>query len=268
MGTSEQGLNGKIALVTGSTTGIGEAIARKLHAAGASVMIHGRRKEEAEIVVKSLNALRSGSAAYHLAELGNPEECEGLVASVLEKFRLINILVNNAALTSRSNLETTDSEVFDRIISINLRAPLLLIRSALPHFRKVGGGRVLNIGSINGHCGEANLLAYSISKGGLITLSRNLADTYGREGIMVNHFNVGWTLTPNEYALKIREGLPEDWPTRLPKTSAPSGSLLSPDQIAHFALNILSEEAGSINGAVIDLEQYPVIGRNPIKETA
>lgn len=268
MGTSEQGLNGKIALVTGSTTGIGEAIARKLHAAGASVMIHGRRKEEAEIVVKSLNALRSGSAGYHLAELGSPEECEGLVASVVEKFRIINILVNNAALTSRSSLETTDSEVFDRIISINLRAPLLLIRSALPHFRKVGGGRVLNIGSINGHCGEANLLAYSISKGGLITLSRNLADTYGREGIMVNHFNVGWTLTPNEYALKIREGLPEDWPTRLPKTSAPSGSLLSPEQIAHFALNFLSEEAGPINGAVIDLEQYPVIGRNPIKETA
>ena len=71
---------------------------------------------------------------------------------------------------------------------------------------------MLNIGSINAYCGERNQLAYSISKGGLMTLTRNLADAHGTEGIRVNQLNVGWTLTPNEFALKMKEGLPEDWP--------------------------------------------------------
>jgi NAD(P)-dependent dehydrogenase (short-subunit alcohol dehydrogenase family) len=265
--TREPVLQGKVALVTGSTTGIGEAIARKLHGAGARVVIHGQSEQDAQAVFQSLEAERPGEAFVHIAELEDPEECERLVEATAAHFGGIDILVNNAAVMTRSNLETTDAALFDRILATNLRAPLLLTRAALPHFRKNGGGRVLNIGSINGYCGEANLLAYSLSKGGLITFSRNLADAHGREGLIVIHFNVGWTLTPNEYALKMREGLPADWPTRLPRTTAPSGALLSPQQIAHFALAFLSEDAGPVNGAVIDLEQYPVIGRNPLKET-
>ncbi len=82
----------------------------------------------------------------------------------------------------------------------------------------------------------------------------------------MNHFNVGWVLTPNEYALKVREGLPEEWPQHVPATFAPSGRLLSPDEIAHFALAFVSPEGLPVNGAVVDLEQFPVIGRNPCKD--
>ena len=106
------------------------------------------------------------------------------------------------------------------MIAINVRAPLLLIQAAVPHL-KARAGCVLNIGSINGYCGEANLLAYSISKGGLMTLSRNLADALGRDGVRVNHFNVGWVLTPNEYQVKIADGLPPDWPERVPQDQGP-----------------------------------------------
>ena len=112
------------------------------------------------------------------------------------------------------------------------------------------------------------MLAYSICKGGLMTLTRNLADAHGTEGIRVNQLNVGWTLTPNEWALKMKEGLPEDWPSRLPKTLAPSGRLLSPDDIARAAVYFLSAEAALINGAILDVEQYPLIGRNPTKEVS
>jgi NAD(P)-dependent dehydrogenase (short-subunit alcohol dehydrogenase family) len=87
---------------------------------------------------------------------------------------------------TRSSLETTDVDCFDRTIAVNLRAPLLLTQAALPHFRRQGAGRVLNIGSINGYCGERNLLAYSISKAGLMALTRNVADAYGPEGVRVN----------------------------------------------------------------------------------
>ena len=77
---------------------------------------------------------------------------------------------------------------------------------------------MLNIGSINAYCGERTMFAYSICKGGLMTLTRNLADAHGAEGIRVNQLNVGWTLTPNERALKMKEGLPEDWPSKLPRS--------------------------------------------------
>ena len=102
-------------------------------------------------------------------------------------------------------------------------------------------GTVLNIGSVKDYCGEKNQLTYAISKAGLMTLSRNLADALGQDGIRVNHFNLGWVLTPNEYALKQREGMAPDWPLRLP--------------------------ASAISGAVVDLEQYPMIGRNSPKQT-
>ena len=120
---------------------------------------------------------------------------------------------------------------------------------------------------ISGYCGEANLLAYSMSKGGLMTMSRNLADALAPDGIRVIHFNVGWVLTPNEFALNQRERMGPDWPRQLPRSTAPSGSLLAPEQVAAVAAFWLSDESGPVSGTVLELEQYPVIARNPQKET-
>jgi NAD(P)-dependent dehydrogenase (short-subunit alcohol dehydrogenase family) len=125
---------------------------------------------------------------------------------------------------------------------------------------------VLNIGSINAYSGESNLLPYSISKGGLMTLSRNLADALCYDGIRVNHFNVGWVLTPNEYEQKIADGLPENWPQKLEPQYAPSGRIMAPEDIATAAVYWLSDESRPISGSVLELEQYPVIGRNPVKK--
>ena len=257
-------LKDKVILVTGSTTGIGEAMARIFVREGARVMIHGTRRDAAEKLADEIGK----SAGMVLGGLDDPAVPARLVAGTLERFGRIDGLVNNAASMARGDLDTTDLAAFDRTLAINLRAPFLLIQAALPHFRKQGTGRVLNIGSVNGYCGEKNQLAYSISKGGMTTMTRNLADAHGREGIRVNQFNVGWTLTANEYELKKKEGLPDDWPSKISKKDAPSGRLLSPEDITWAAVYFLSDEAALINGAVLDLEQYPLIGRNPIKETS
>lgn len=256
-------IGGKIALVTGSATGIGEAIARRLAAEGARVMVHGlgAEREQGEAVARSLG----GGAAFTSADLADPDQCGALAQTVLERFGGLDILVNNAARTTRSTLETTDAALFDDVMAVNVRAPLLLIRSLLPHWRARGGGVALNIGSVNAWCGEAGLLAYSVSKGALMTLTRNLADAHARDGVRVNQLNLGWTLTPNEYALKVRDGLPPDWPESLAPQTAPAGRLLRPNEIAHYALAFVSDAGGPITGAVVDLEQYPVIGRNPLK---
>lgn len=252
-------LTGKTALITGSTTGIGEAIARRFAEEGARVMVHGLDAEQGAVVARSL----PHEAAFTYADLSDLTQCEALIQTTLAQFGRLDILVNNAALTTRSTLETTDAALFDRILAVNVRAPLLLIRTLLLHWRAQEGGVALNIGSVNAYCGEAGLLAYSISKGALMTLTRNLADAHAGENIRVNQLNLGWTLTPNEYALKIRDGLPSDWPETLPRATAPAGRLLRPDEIAHYALAFVT--CGPINGTVVDLEQYPVIGRNPPK---
>jgi NAD(P)-dependent dehydrogenase (short-subunit alcohol dehydrogenase family) len=189
-----------------------------------------------------------------------------LIDKTIARFGRIDGLVNNAAIMTRGGLEDTSVEAFDRTVAVDLRAPFLLIQAALPHFRKQASGRVLNIGSVNAYCGERTMAVYSICKGGLMTMTRNLADAHAAEGIRVNQLNVGWTLTTNEIALKKAEGLPEDWPARLPRAFAPAGHLLSPEDIAWAAVYFLSDEAAMINGAILDMEQYPMIGRNPSKE--
>jgi NAD(P)-dependent dehydrogenase (short-subunit alcohol dehydrogenase family) len=256
-------LKDKVILVTGSTTGIGEGMVRVFAREGAKVMVHGRRQDAAQKLVAEIGK----EACFVIGSLEDPLVPAKLIAETVDKFGRIDGLVNNAAAITRGSIEKTDSELFDRTVAVDLKAPFLLIQAALPYFRKQGTGRVLNIGSMNAYCGERNQFIYSICKGGLMTLTRNLADAYGAEGIRVNQLNVGWTLTPNEFALKMKEGLPEDWPERVSRTFAPSGRLLSPEDVAWAAVYFLSDEAALINGAVLDVEQYPLIGRNPVKES-
>jgi NAD(P)-dependent dehydrogenase (short-subunit alcohol dehydrogenase family) len=252
----------KAIIVTGSTTGIGEAMARRFVAEGARVLVHGRDRERGQ---KLVDELGRGQAALHVDQLDDPEAAPRTVAAAVKAFGKVDGVVNNAAWIVRSNLETTDAALFDKCMAINVRAPMLLIKAAIPHLKR-SQGAVLNIGSINGFCGEANQLAYSISKGALITMSRNLADALGRDRVRVNHFNVGWVLSPNEYKLKISEGLPPDWPDHPPATFAPSGKLMTPELIAAAAVFWVGDESRPISGSVLEVEQYPVIGRNPLKE--
>lgn len=253
-------LKDKVVIITGSTTGIGEATARLFAREGAKVVLHGLEEERGEKLAREL-----GAAVFlpgNLEDAGVPER---LVHGAVRAFGRIDGLINNAAMTTRAHLAETDASFFDRVIAVNLRAPLLLIRGALGELRKTGGS-VLNIGSVLAHCGQANLLAYSISKGGLMTLTRNLADALGPQRVRVNQINVGWTLTENEYAVKRADGLPDNWPEKLPVSVIPSGRLLEPADIARAALYWISDESRPVTGTVADLEQYPMIGRIPNQE--
>ncbi len=254
-------LKDKVIIVTGSTTGVGEAIARRCVAEGARVLIHGLERELGQSVAGSLGA---GKAALHIDDLADPESPQRIVRATLDAYGRIDAIVNNAAYILRSNLQTTNAALFDRCMAVNVRAPMLLIQSAVEQLKQTQGC-VLNIGSINGYCGESGQLAYSISKGALMTLTRNLADALGRDKVRVNQFNLGWVLSPNEYKLKVSEGFPADWPEHPPAAFAPSGRIMSPEHIAAAAVYWLSDESRPVSGSVLEIEQYPVIGRNPVK---
>jgi NAD(P)-dependent dehydrogenase (short-subunit alcohol dehydrogenase family) len=253
-------LKDKHIIVTGSTTGVGEAIARKCVAEGAHVLIHGLEQDLADKVAGEL-----GDAAIKLVnDLADPDAPRQIVDHAVAAWGRIDSIVNNAAWVKRADLEQTDAALFDRIMAINVRAPMLLIKAARKHLSDAGGA-VINIGSMNMFGGENNLLPYSVSKGALYTLSRNLADALRLEGIRIYHFILGWVLTENEYKYKIADGLPEDWPQRLPPHMIPSGSLLKPEHVANVAAFWLSDEAKPFAGTAFELDQVPFLGRNPTK---
>ena len=255
-------LENKVIIVTGSTTGIGKAIALRCIAEGASVVLHGLEEDLGREVL----ALAPGNQAIlHIEDLTTDGAARNLVGLAHRKFGKVDAVVNNAAWVVSSDIQSTDIAFLRKVLEVNTIAPLALIQAALP-FLQENRGCVLNIGSVNAWSGEPNLLAYSISKGALMTMTRNLGDALFRDmGVRVNQINPGWVLTEKEIQRKKEQGLKEDWYRDLPSTYAPSGRLLSPDELAAAAVYWLSDESGPVSGQVVDLEQYPMLGRNPPK---
>jgi NAD(P)-dependent dehydrogenase (short-subunit alcohol dehydrogenase family) len=255
-------LANKVILVTGSTTGIGRAIARACARQGARVLVHGRDIERGQALADELGAV----ACFQPGDLSDPEVPARLVMAAVEQFGQLDAIVNNAAWVVRSDLQSTSAEMFDRVMATNVRAPLMLIQAAWPHLQATQGC-VANIGSVNGLGGERNLLAYSVSKGALLTLSKNLADALGPAGVRLFHFNVGWVLTENEYQYKLADGLPEDWPEQLTTVDIPSGKMTTPEQVAAVVSFWLSDRSRPFSGTVVELEQFPFAGRNPTRDS-
>lgn len=258
-------LQDKVIIVTGSTTGIGKAIALRCLAEGAKILINGLEEDLGEAL---LSETGNKNVALHIEDITKEGVPARLVDIALETFGKLDAVVNNAAAILSSNIETTDGAFLAEVLRINLIAPFTLIRTALPHLAKTKGC-VLNIGSVNAYSGEPNLLAYSISKGGLMTMTRNLGDTLHREyGVRVNQINPGWVLTEREIQRKREHGLSDDWYKTLPRVYAPSGRILLPEEIAAAAIYWLSDESGPVSGQVVDIEQHPFIGRNPPKDAS
>ena len=258
-------LQDKVIIVTGSTTGIGKAIALRCVDEGACVVIHGLEQELGNEVMTELG---NEKAVMHIEDISNEGAPERLVDLALKTFGRLDAIVNNAAIVASSDIHTTDKNFIRRLFEVNTVAPFALIKAALPHLSRQHGS-VLNIGSVNAYSGEPNLFAYSVSKGALMTLTRNLGDTLHRENnVRVNQINPGWVLTETEKKRKKDHGLPENWYKDLPAVYAPAGRILWPSEIAAAAIYWLSDECGPISGQVVDIEQHPFIGRNPPKDSS
>ena len=253
-------LKDKVIIVTGGTSGIGAAIAAAAIREGAKVLVHGINEEEGRATVDKLGA----NAVLCIADLLQDSAPQEIVSAALKAFGKIDGVVNNAAIFGGTNISEQEEEHFRRMMQINLTAPLFLIKAAFEELKKTGGC-VLNIGSINAHAGESRLLAYSISKGGMQTMTRNLANANGVHGVRVNQINPGWVLTEREYKDKIAQGLKPSWPQDLTRVEIPAGVMTTPEQMGEAAIYWLSDESKPFTGSIVDLEQFSIIGRNPEK---
>ncbi|MEO6727181.1 MAG: oxidoreductase, partial [Blastocatellia bacterium] len=245
------------AVVTGSGSGLGEGIVRLFAEEGARVVVSNRSLEPAEAVAASL-VEHGADAIARKADVTIEADCRALIDDAVAHFGRIDVLVNTVGWSKRGTIEDTTVEVWDAVFAANVRSSFICAQQAVKHMKGQGSGSIINIGSVNAYIGEPKLMAYSASKGALMTMTKNLASYLNKYRIRVNQLNVGWTLTPNENRVKVEEeGKGENWLAEAVKTR-PWGRLLSPRDVAMAALYFASDESELITGSILDLEQYPV----------
>lgn len=247
---------GKIALITGSTQGVGEAVARRMAAEGAAgIVTSGRNQDRGSAVVKALEEM--GTAALFVpAELNDADSCRNLVATTDTRFGRIDVLVNAAAITLRGSISDTSVELWDEMMNVNVRAPFLLMQGAIEIMRREGnGGSIVNVGSNAAHGGPSFLLPYAASKAALATVTKNVAYSVAWDRIRVNCINPGWMDTPGEDVIQRRfhsDG--RDW-LEDAEAGMPSGQLIKPDEVAAAIAFLASDESGVMTGSIVDYDQ-------------
>jgi NAD(P)-dependent dehydrogenase (short-subunit alcohol dehydrogenase family) len=220
------------------------------------VVVSDRDQGNADAVAASI-VQDGGRSISQCADVRLETDCQTLIKRAVEVYGRIDVLVNNAAISPRGNIENTSTEVWDEIFATNVRGAFICIREVVPYMKQQRAGSIINVGSINAYIGEPKLMAYAASKGALQTLTKNAASYLNRYRIRVNQINPGWTLTPNEHKAKIEEGKGEKWIEEATRTR-PFGRLMYPRDIAHAALYFAGDESQVVTGSVLDLEQYPV----------
>ena len=250
------GLTGKVAVVTGSTQGLGEAIAHLFaERAAKGLVICGRNKANGAKVKAALEG-KGAKAHYVEADLSRVEDCRKVIAAADKAFGRVDVLVNSAAITDRGTIYDTSPELFDRMFAINVRAPFFLMQDAAKLMRRERAkGAIVNIISMSGHGGQTFISAYSASKGALITLTKNVAFGVMRDGIRVNGLCIGWMDTPGEdRIMKTYHDAKDGW-LREAEAKLPFGRLLKPTEVARSVAYLASEESGLMTGSIIDFDQ-------------
>jgi NAD(P)-dependent dehydrogenase (short-subunit alcohol dehydrogenase family) len=246
-----------IAIVTGSTQGLGEAIARQLifEKMIAGLVICGRNTERGRTLAREFAGLGCRTE-FVSADLTRVEDCHRVVETTRRVFDRVDFLVNSAATSERGSILDSTPELFDRIVALNVRAPFFLIQGVLRMMlEKEVRGSIVNIISMSSHGGQPFLSPYSMSKGALATLTKNVAGSVLKNRIRVNGLNLGWMDTPGEAAIQKRaHNAPDDWLEKAEK-GQPFGRLVKPAEVAQVVAFLLSDRAGLMTGSIIDFDQ-------------
>lgn len=240
-------LEGKVALVTGGTSGIGAASAMLFAKEGARVALTGRRAAEGDAVVAQIRAA-GGEATFFQADLNNTAAIPNLIAKVVEQYGQLDVAFNNAGTGAGGPLQAMDEATWDRVIDTNLKAAFFCLRAEAEQMKRQGRGAIVFNGSVLAGISFPGTSIYSASKGGITALTRAAAVELGPSGIRVNSVNPSITRTPlTTGMITTAEGGAESHPFA-PLNSIPLGRLAEPEEMAEAALFLLSDRASYVNG--------------------
>lgn len=250
-------LKDRVAIVTGSSKGIGEGIARVFSREGAKVVISCRTEADGEKMAKELGA-SAGRALFVKTDVTSSASVQNLIRATIDAFGKLDILVNNAGYHLSKNVEETTEEEWEFIINTNLRSTFLCSKYAIPHLRKTRGV-IISISSMVGHVGQPNAAAYTATKGGQIAMSKGMALDLAKDGIRVNVICPGWIQTP----------LVEDWfgQQKDPEASRtyiygahPLGRIGTIEECGRAALYLASDDSSFVTGITLDIDGGVTLG--------
>jgi NAD(P)-dependent dehydrogenase (short-subunit alcohol dehydrogenase family) len=234
-------MEGEIAIVTGSTSGLGKEIARTFAAEGAHVVVTGRNQERGDAWASEIRE-QGGDAHFVAADLADLDQCGALVDATVERYGGVTVLVNNhVAATGDGPLGDVGLEEWETKLRVNLTAPAWLIKAAIPHMQAAGHGAIINISSRAAERGTPNLAAYAASKGGLNAVTRSIAIDYARDGIRCN------SVTPGYILHEVRDA--DIDPAKLARVSGQHLTrLISAADVAYCCVWLASKEGEVITG--------------------
>jgi dihydroanticapsin dehydrogenase len=245
-------VKGKVAIVTGAASGIGEASALRLSEEGAIVICADIDGIEAEATAELIRQ-SGGSSKSATIDISNDKQCELLVAGVVTEFGSVDILVNNAGVNLPGVFHEVSNETIDRTLDVNVKGAMYLSRATIPHMLRAGNGSIINMSSVNGLVSEPFLTTYSASKGAVVMLTKGIALDYAQSGIRCNAICPGWVDTPINYAhADLLGGLDHVYSNI--GVFQPIGRPGTPREIAHLVLFLASDEASFITGAIISAD--------------
>lgn len=253
-------LHGRVAVVTGSTSGIGLGIAETLASQGADVMLNGfGDAQQIESSIQSLSSQHGVRVHYHPADMTSPSEIEDLIRTTESTLGRCDVLVNNAGIQHVAPVESFPVDRWDAIIAINLSSAFHTIRCALPGMKARGFGRIINIASVHGLVGSVQKSAYVAAKHGILGLTKVVALETAQTPVTCNAICPGWVLTPlvqkQVDARAQAKSLTNDEAKReLLMEKQPSGEFVTPEQLGQLALFLCSPAATQIRGAAWNMD--------------
>ena len=250
-------LKDKVAIVTGSSKGIGEGCAVVFAREGAKVVITSRHEEEGQKVVENIKK-EGGDAIYIKVDVSDSTLVQNMINKTIEKFGKLDILINNAGYHISKNVEELSEEEWDFIINTNLKSVFLCSKYAIPHLRKTKGC-IINMSSMAGLVGQSNAGAYIATKGGIITITKGMALDFAKDGIRVNCICPGWIKTP----------LVDDWFSQQPDEKKareyidsvhPLGRIGTSEECGRLALFLACEDSSFITGSIATIDGGVTLG--------
>ena len=245
-------LSERVALITGAATGIGRAIAIEFAREGARVAVAGRRSELLSALAAEISN-RGGHALAVTCDVTQAEDVERAVNLTAGRFGRLDIVVNCAGVLEPGAAEDTSEAQFDRLMAVNLKGTFLVCRAALSRLRQSGGGSIINLGSVLSLVGMQKRVAYAAAKGGVLQMSRAMALDHARENIRVNCICPAIINTPMIDELASRQSDPQAF-RRMRAEQIPMGRLGTPEDVAHLAVFLASDESSWLTGAALPLD--------------
>jgi len=253
-------LQGKVALVTGSTSGIGLGIARALAATGADIMLNGfGDAAQIEALRSELAATYGVKVAYNGADISKSAQIAAMVADAVKTLGAVDILVNNAGIQFTASVEAFPDDRWDQVIAINLSGVFHGMKAAIPEMKAKGWGRIINIASAHGLVASPQKVAYVAAKHGVVGMTKVAAIELANSGVTVNAICPGWVLTPlvekQLHDRAAREGKTLEQVTHdLVAEKQPMVKFTTPEQIGGLAVFLCSEAAATITGTPLSID--------------